>query len=233
MADSVAFPGCTGVVCVMPALDAAASVARVATGLRRALPGAALVAVDDGSRDRTRAVLSRVCDEVIGFERNRGKGAALRAAFELAARSYAGRAVLTIDADGQHDPEFAPGLLAALADADVVIGARHIAAVSVPPHRRLANRLSTAAARAVTGTPFRDSQSGFRAIRPEVLGSVRATGDRYEFETDFLVRASRAGFRIAEVPVPTIYGPPSHFRELADAWRVARVLWQHRAAAFR
>lgn len=220
-------------VCVIPALNAEKSVAGVIEATRRALPGIHVVGVDDGSTDATRIVLERTCDHVITFDVNRGKGAALRTAFEWISEHRGTSPVLTLDADGQHDPSFAPRLLDMLTSADIVIGTRHIRGATVPPHRRFANRLSSAATRAVSRTRISDSQSGFRAMRPEVIATVRAIGDRYEYETDFLVRASHRGYRIAEVSVPTIYGPPSHFREFADAWRVARVLWSHRAAVFR
>jgi len=221
-----------GVVCVIPALNAEESVRHVVIALRRVIAGAIIVGVDDGSTDATRSVLRHCCDHIITFDANRGKGAALRAAFDYAVREHPGLPVLTVDADGQHDVAFAPRLLAALDAADIVIGVREIAAASVPAHRRVANRISTAAARLVTRVPLTDSQSGFRALRPQAVREVSAAGDRYEFETDFLVRASEAGFRIAEVQVPTIYGPPSHFRHLTDAWRVARVLWGHRGRFF-
>lgn len=219
-------------VCVIPALNAGPSVGGVIASVRRAVPGVVIVAVDDGSTDETRSVLQRAADHVIAFGVNRGKGAALRAAFALVAERYPSSAVLTIDADGQHDAAFAPRLLDALATADIVIGTRAIDAGHVPPHRRVANRLSTAATRAVTRCVIHDSQSGFRAFRPGLVSAIAARGDRYEFETDFLVRAARNGYSVAEVAVPTIYGPPSHFRELRDAWLVARVLWSHRAAVF-
>jgi glycosyltransferase involved in cell wall biosynthesis len=220
------------VVCVIPALNAAPSVAGVVAAVRAALRRVVVIGVDDGSTDATRAELRRACDRTIGFERNRGKGAALRAAFALAAREFPASPVLTIDADGQHDAALAPRLIEALAVADIVIGTRAIGAEHVPSHRRFANRLSTAATRAVTRCEIHDSQSGFRALRPGLVARIDARGDRYEFETDFLVRAARLGHTIAEVSVPTIYGPPSHFRELRDAWLVARVLWSHRGAVF-
>jgi glycosyltransferase involved in cell wall biosynthesis len=220
------------IVCVIPALNACSTVETVATSVRRAVPGIFLIGVDDGSTDYTRLALRRVCDRTIEFDFNRGKGAALRAAFALI-QSMETEAILTIDADGQHDPTFAPKLLTELGCADVVIGVRQINTTTVPSHRRIANWLSTAAIRAVTKWPMRDSQSGFRAIQASVLSRVQPLGNRYEFETDFLVRASYAGCRIAEVTIPTIYGPPSHFREISDSWRVARTLWSHRAAVFR
>lgn len=220
------------VVCVIPALNAAPTAGAVVRAIRMVLPQAVVIGVDDGSADDTRGVLARACDRVIAFDVNRGKGAALRAAFALAATEFPASAVLTIDADGQHDAAIAPQLLEALAIADIVIGTRTIGAEHVPAHRRFANRVSTAATRAVTRRVIHDSQSGFRALRPGLVGAVHARGNRYEFETDFLVRAARMGYTIAEVAVPTIYGPASHFRELRDAWLVARVLWSHRAGVF-
>jgi glycosyltransferase involved in cell wall biosynthesis len=227
-------PGITGVpVCVLPTFNAEATVATVITALRRHVSNAFVLGVDDGSTDSTSSVLKRSCDHVLAFDTNRGKGAALRLAFEFATERFPRSSVLTLDADGQHDPAFAPRLLDALNNADLVIGSREIDCPSVPTHRRIANLVSTAATRAVTKLRLSDSQSGFRAIRGDVVASVHAQGDRYEFETDFIVRAAQRGYRIVEVPVPTIYGPPSHFRELADSWRVARVLWSHRASVFR
>lgn len=220
------------VVCIIPALNAAPTVGGVVDALRAAVPRAIVIAVNDGSTDDTESVLRSASDRMLSFARNRGKGAALRAAFALVAEEYPSSAVLTIDADGQHDATCAPRLLEALAVADIVIGTRAIRAEHVPPHRRIANRLSTAATRVVTRREIHDSQSGFRALRPGIVGAVVARGDRYEFETDFLVRAARRGYSVAEVEVPTIYGPPSHFRALRDAWLVTRVLWSHRDALF-
>jgi glycosyltransferase involved in cell wall biosynthesis len=220
-------------VCVLPAFNASETVSGVVASVRRHLRNVFVLGVDDGSTDGTRSVLKRSCDHVIFFETNRGKGAALRAAFEYVVDRFPRSAVITLDADGQHDPAFAPRLLEALDLADIVIGTREIGCPSVPPHRRIANMLSTAATCAVTRLRLTDSQSGFRALSAEVVSAIDAHGDRYEYETDFIVRASHRGYRISEVAVPTIYGPPSHFRELADSWRVARVLWSHRAAAFR
>jgi glycosyltransferase involved in cell wall biosynthesis len=218
--------------CVIPALDAEATLAPVVRGLRAALPGATIIAVDDGSRDGTRRLAAELCDHVVGFDENRGKGAALRAGFaEALARDAA--AVLTIDADGQHDPAAAPALAAALDGADLVVGTRARSSTAMPIHRRISNAFSSAVISRCAGCALPDAQSGYRAIRAVVLRTVRPLGDRYEYETDLLIRAARAGFRIACVPVATIYGAPSHFREFRDAVRVLRTIWQHRGEAFR
>jgi hypothetical protein len=220
------------VAAVIPAYDADATLAAVVVGLRRAIPRALIVVVDDGSRDRTAEVAAAHADRLVGFDRNRGKGAALRAGF-AAALAQGAAALVTLDADGQHDPAFAPALLAALADADVVVGVRGRRGSDMPLARRATNALSARAVSACAGQPIADAQSGFRALSRRVVEAVDAEGDRYEFETDFLIRAARAGYRIAGVPVPTAYGAPSHFRLLQDGMLVTRSIWRHRQGAGR
>ncbi len=102
----------------------------------------------------------------------------------------------------------------------------------MPAGRRLTNALASAAIGAIAGMPVPDAQSGYRAMRRALLESVDAFGDRYEYETEVLIAAARAGFRIAAVPVATHYGAPSHFRGLRDSARVVRAIWRHRAGAF-
>jgi len=216
--------------CVIPALDAEGSVSAVARALRDAVPHALVIGVDDGSRDGTRDALERDCDLVIAFDRNLGKGAALRAGFG-AALARGAEAVLTIDADGQHDPAAAPALLAALRDADLAIGARTRNGSPMPLGRRVTNALASAAVSRLVGAEIPDAQSGYRAIRRSVLERVHAGGDRYEFETEFLIAAGRAGFRIAAVPIATAYGARSHFRGVRDSARVVRAIWRQRRGA--
>lgn len=218
--------------CIVPAYNAEPTLSKVVKDLRRNLPRAWIIGIDDGSTDGSGQLLKTVCDETIEFEENRGKGAALRAGFAAALRKGPA-AVLTIDSDGQHDAAFAPAIVGALDHADIVIGTRDLSGKAVPRHRRIANMISSAATRAVSGGKVKDSQSGYRAIKAEVLRKVDAVGDRYEFETDFIIRAARAGFTTVNVPISTIYGAPSYFREFRDAWLVIKVLWRHRAGVFK
>jgi glycosyltransferase involved in cell wall biosynthesis len=219
-------------VVIVPVYNAEPTLAKVVKDVRRNLPGALIIGVDDGSTDGSRQLLRTVADETIEFEVNRGKGAALRAGFDLALKRGAA-AVLTIDSDGQHDAAFAPAIVGALDRADIVIGTRDLSGKAVPKHRRIANMISSAATRAVSGGKVRDSQSGYRAMKAEVLRKVNGEGDRYEFETDFIIRAARAGFTTTNVPISTIYGSPSYFREFRDAWLVIKVLWRHKAGVLK
>jgi glycosyltransferase involved in cell wall biosynthesis len=215
-------------VVVMPALNAEASVSAVVKGLRKSLPSAHVIGINDGSTDGTATLLRSLCDTTIDFPKNCGKGVALQRGF-AAAIDLDCTEVVTVDSDGQHDPAFAPSILDALKTCHIAIGTRDLGGEQMPRHRRLANFLSTTATRLVSGGAVSDSQSGFRGIRREVLNEIHATGDRYEFETDFIIRAAHAGFCITNVPISTIYGAPSYFREVRDAARVVGVLWSHRA----
>ncbi|HUQ79549.1 MAG TPA: glycosyltransferase family 2 protein [Gemmatimonadaceae bacterium] len=215
------------VACVIPSLNAAPTLAGVVDGLRRALPESRVIVIDDGSTDDTHVVAARVADFVVRFPRNRGKGAALRAGFAAAGAGGANR-LLTVDADGQHDPERAPALISALDAADIVIGARDRRSSAMPAARRLTNRLSAAAVGRCIGRPVADAQSGYRAIRAHVISAVAPRGDRYEFETEFLILAARQGFQITFVPVPTRYPQlvPSQFRLVRDSARIVGTLWR-------
>ena len=217
------------VACIIPAFRAEHTLPGVLRQLRDALPGARIVVVDDASPDATAAVAKDLADWTIRLAGNRGKGAALRAGFEEVLRG-GDEVVLTLDADGQHDPAYASALITALHGFDVVIGERVRPGSSMPLRRRMTNAMANAAIARVTGIRLRDTQSGFRAIRRTVLEHVHARGDRYEFETDFLIRAAQAGFRVRNATVPTLYGSVSHFRGMSDSARIVRTIWEHRRA---
>lgn len=216
----------SGAACVIPAFNAGRTLADVVSGLRQAVRAPFIVVVDDGSTDETGAIAHRVADQVVSFTGNRGKGAALRAGIDVTVARRAS-AVLTIDADGQHDPRCAPRLLAALAEADLVIGVRTRRGSDMPWHRRVSNALSAAAISACVGRAITDSQCGYRAFRPDRLAQLTPVGDRYEYETDVLIRAVRAGLRIAWVRVPTIYGATSHFHPVRDSARIVGTVVRH------
>ena len=118
-------------VVIVPVYNAEPTLAKVVKDVRRNLPGALIIGVDDGSTDGSRKLLRTVADETIEFDQNQGKGAALRAGFDAALKKGAA-AVLTIDSDGQHDAAFAPAIVGALDRADIVIGTRDLSGKAVP-----------------------------------------------------------------------------------------------------
>ena len=213
---------------VIPAFQAAATVGDVVARARRALPGAPVIVVDDGSTDGTASTASAAGAQVVLHETNRGKGAALQTGLEAAA-AHGATVVVTLDADGQHPPEEIPRLVEPIAQgqADLVLGAR-AQTRPMPVRRRLTNWISSRLASRIGGQRVSDAQTGFRAFAWTVTEFVRPTEARYEYETAFLLDALAFGFQVASVPIPTIYnGARSHFRSLADTWRVARVFTRH------
>jgi glycosyltransferase involved in cell wall biosynthesis len=195
--------------------------------VRATVPDAELVVVDDGSTDETGAVAARAGGLVIRHEHNLGKGAALATGIARALADGAAT-ILTLDADGQHPPEFLPRLLAQLAEAgvDLVLGARERSG-AMPVSRRVTNWLSATIASRIAGAPILDAQTGLRAFTRRLATEVApriSRYSRYEYEAAFLLAALRGGYGVRSVTIPTIYdGQPSHFMSVADGWRVARV----------
>jgi glycosyltransferase involved in cell wall biosynthesis len=216
---------------VIPAYQAATTIAAVVSRTSRAVPGATVYVVDDGSTDGTSAAGRGQGATVLGHPRNRGKGAALATGIAAALEGGAG-AIITLDADGQHSPEEIPGLAAPVlaGEADLALGARARTG-AMPWGRRCTNWLSAALASRIGGVAVPDAQSGFRALSRGVAQAVRPGEQGYDFETAFLLAALARGFRVRFVSVSTVYeGRPSHFRHWADTWRQARVFTHYSRA---
>lgn len=231
---------------VVPAYNHAGTLRSVAmNGLGEGFP---VLVVDDGSTD---GGLDTVADLPVvrhRFPSNRGKGAAILAAAELAkASGY--DAIVTIDADGQHDPADARRLLetAAAAWPAVAIGARRMEEANAPRSSVFGRDFSNFWVRLECGHALPDSQSGYRVYPVDFLLACRFHSTGFPFEVEVLVRAGWAGLPLLSVPVPVHYPPGveriSHFRPFLDnlrltclhAWLVTRSLlpWPHRRLARR
>ena len=216
---------------VIPAYQAAATIAEVVSRTSRAVPGATVYVVDDGSTDDTSGAGRGRGATVLVHPRNRGKGAALATGI-AAALAGGADVIITLDADGQHPPEEIPGLAAPVlaGEADLALGARARTG-AMPWGRRCTNWLSAALASRIGGVVLPDAQSGFRALSRRAAQAVRPGEQGYDFETAFLLAALAQGLRVRFVPVSTVYeGRPSHFRHWADTWRQARVFTRYARA---
>ena len=168
-----------------------------------------VLVVDDGSTDETWELLqSRQDVHVLRHPRNAGYGAALKTAFQHSIRS--GYDVLvTIDCDGQHEPQRIPEFVAASQQADIVSGSRYLERFesdSVPPEeRRAVNMEITQAIRSRLGLELTDAFCGFKAYRTSALSKLRLTENGYAFPLEVWVQAARHGLKIVEYPVPLIY----------------------------
>jgi glycosyltransferase involved in cell wall biosynthesis len=214
-------------IAVIPAKDASATIADVVRGLRSAAPDLGIIVVDDGSADATAERAREAGATVVRHERNLGKGAALQTGFDAAVAAGADR-VLALDADGQHEPQCAPRLLQALDGADVVVGSRNADRRGMPWIRKATNDVTSWWVSRLAGQRIEDSQSGYRAVRAPVVLAVRPESRRFDYESEFLVAAARAGFRIASVPIPTLYNAPSsHIHPMRDTFRFIRFVLRH------
>jgi glycosyltransferase involved in cell wall biosynthesis len=213
---------------VIPAYQAAATIAAVVSRTHRAVPEATVYVVDDGSTDGTRDGGRGQGVTLLVHPRNCGKGAALATGIGAALVGGAG-VIVTLDADGQHPPEEIPRLVAPVVsgEADLVLGARARTA-GMPWGRRGTNWLSAALASRVGGVAVLDAQTGFRAMSRRLVEEIRPAERGYDFEAAFLLAALARGRAVRSLPVPTVYeGRPSHFRHWADTWRLARVFTRY------
>ena len=179
--------------------------------LRAAAPQARIVVVDDGSPDGTGQAAEALSErfsrvQVIHRPGKGGRGSACIAGFRAALRSPEVRCVVEMDADLSHDPAEVPALVAALAEADVVIASRYAEGSRVvgrPWRRRALSLLANAFARAALGLPFRDCTYGLRAYSRAALESVdleRVPGSGFVVLVGLLHALRRKGLRVREVP---------------------------------
>lgn len=185
-----------------------------------------VLVVDDGSTDGGADTLAGLPCEVLRHERNRGKGAAILSAAK-AADERGMTHIITLDADGQHDPadigKFLP-LIAAEPGA-VVIGARDFDVPNVPGSSRFGRQFSRFWLRVQTGFDVSDVQSGFRAYPVQLLRQLALREAGYAFEVEVLARAAWAGFPLRDVEISVYYPEPdkrvSHFDKFRDNVRIS------------
>ena len=197
-------------VCI-PTYNEADNVAWIVGRVRAATPEVDVLVADDSSPDGTGDIADSLAAEdsqvhVLHRPGKEGLGAAYVAAFARA-REHGYDVAVEMDADGSHQPEELPRLLAALRSADVVLGSRWVDGGEVrnwPSSRRLLSKGGNTYTRVALGLPLRDATGGYRAYRMAVLsalplGEVASQG--YCFQVDLAWQAWRAGFRIVEVPI--------------------------------
>lgn len=214
------------ILALIPAYNEAGRVAGVVAAARACLP---VLVVDDGSTDGTAAAAKAAAAQVLRQTPNQGKGAALRAGFRYALESdWDG--VVTLDADGQHDPAEIPRFLQAYAarPADLIIGARVFN--QMPPVRRLANTLGRRLFSWALGQPVRDNQSGYRLISRRMMAAMLDSREQgFEFEVEMIVTCVERGYTLDWVPIRTIYaGESSHIHPLRHMVNFLRVVRQTR-----
>jgi glycosyltransferase involved in cell wall biosynthesis len=209
---------------VMPARNESGNVADLIRRVRT--QGLGLILIDDGSQDNTSETAMKAGAVVLRNEKNLGKGSSLINGFRLAiTEGY--KAVVTMDADGQHLPEDIPKLINKAKDshADIVVGNRMFDPKGMPQTRIATNKLMSWLISKIAQVRIPDTQCGFRFIRSSVLEKIKLNTRRYETESELLIKAARRGFKIESAPVRSIYRKErSRINPLVDTFRFIRFI---------
>ncbi len=211
---------------IMPGYNESRTIGQVVTNARKIIDD--VVVIDDGSNDNTAQIAQNAGAYVIRHEINKGKGAALQTGFQYAVdKGY--DIVVTMDSDGQHDPADIPNFLGALdkIGSGIIIGSRMGDISTMPWIRRCTNKLTSFTASKIAHQNINDSQSGFRLITIDVLKTIKLETTGFETESEILIKASKAGFRIISVPIKTIYGEEkSKIKPIRDTFKFLRLLFR-------
>jgi glycosyltransferase involved in cell wall biosynthesis len=212
--------------CVVPVYNNPDTVADVVRRCCEQLPN--VLVVDDGSDRPVKELLAGLPATVLRHDRNRGKGAALRTALDYI-QEQRGAWMITLDADGQHDPADIPSFFPAMRVEPnaVYIGARDFDAPNIPGSSRFGRRFSNFWVQLETGKTLQDTQSGFRAYPTALVSQLPLHSSYYDFEIEVLVRAAWAGLDLRSVPISVWYPPKeervSSFDKRKDNLRLTRM----------
>lgn len=165
-----------------------------------------VIIVNDGSDDKTVEVAKLAGAEIINHATNLGKGEALKSGFSAIGDADV---VVTIDADGQHNPDEIPSLIKPIIEdgADLVNGSRYMngSEENTPAYRRVGQQVLDNATNISAGIKVTDSQSGFRAFSPAACKVFRFYDTGFGIESEMLVDVAEAGLKIVEVPITVRY----------------------------
>jgi glycosyltransferase involved in cell wall biosynthesis len=189
-----------------------------------------VLVVDDGSNDQTAARAREAGAEVIVHPQNRGKGESIKTGL----RHWLDRQidyVVILDADGQHLPEEIDRFVnaASTLDARLFIGTRMNDLSGMPPLRRIVNRYMSKRISRICGQKIPDTQCGFRMLHGQLVPDLLGGANRFDYETEMLILASRKGYRIESVPISTVYcDEVSSIHPIRDTIRFFKLMRRYR-----
>jgi len=216
---------------VIPAYQAEQTISAVVKAvIAQGLP---VIVVDDASRDKTALVAHEAGARVIRRQVNGGKGTAVREGLQAALEQRC-QWVLTMDADGQHLPAEIPRFLeeAAKGEAQIVLGNRMWHPKGMPLERRFTNWFLSAILSQIVNQRIPDTQCGFRMIFRGVLERSGLSANRFEIESELVVKGVWAGFRQVSIPVSSVYRHRLSFiHPVGDTIRFFRFLFSLRRSS--
>jgi glycosyltransferase involved in cell wall biosynthesis len=221
---------------VIPAYNSETTISEVVKKTRARIER--VVVIDDGSTDDTARLAKGAGADVLRVRKNRGKGNALRLAFCYALRNDLD-AIITLDADLQHDPSDIPKFIKhyLTRGSRIVIGNRLSDREKIPPIRYTVNRIGTYTFSWLLNQHVEDSQCGFRLYDRLVMENFQILNNGFEAEADLMLRVGKRGYKIGFVPIKTIYSPNpqsrSYYRPVKDTFRISiiflmNLFWKNR-----
>lgn len=191
--------------------------------------GLDILVIDDGSKDRTAELAKASGAHVLINNENEGKGATLKRGFNYAT-NHKYDAVITMDADGQHDPRDLKPLIdeAKRRKSNLVVGNRMSFYKNMPLIRILTNKFMSLVISLMCQQDVPDTQCGYRFISTDILKKIDLFTSNFEIESEVLVQAAKKGYRIDSFPIKTIYaGQKSQINPFVDTFRFIRFLIKH------
>jgi glycosyltransferase involved in cell wall biosynthesis len=217
---------------VIPAYEEEKHVGEV---VRRTLPRVdGVLVVDDGSSDQTAARAREAGAEVVVHPQNRGKGETIKTGLHHWF-DHGFDFVVILDADGQHRPEEIERFVAAATQPDgakFFVGNRMDDVARMPLVRRFVNRWMSSQISRVCGQTIPDTQCGFRMLHRDIIPEMFGGAERFDYETEMLIFASRKGFRVGAVPISTVYSDEvSSIHPVRDTIRFFKLMQRYRKLA--
>ena len=224
---------------VIPSLDPDEKLKKTVDGLK-AVGFCNFVLVDDGSKEENQKHFPFDQKQTILLRHkvNKGKGAALKTAFYYINENYpTARGVVTVDGDGQHTPNDVKACVEALDDDNtVVLGCRDFSLPNVPPKSRFGNKITSRIFKIMCGLKVSDTQTGLRAFPISVLKDLlNIKGNRFEYETNMLLKFGQMGIVTKEVKIETVYfedNRATHFKPIKDSIRIYRFILAYILSSF-
>lgn len=189
------------IVAVIPAYNEEKNIKDVIRGVKKYVD--TVLVVNDGSIDRTAEIARKEGAIVVTHIKNLGLGASLKTGIEGAIRLGAD-IIVTIDADGQHDPNEIPKLVEALRTCEIVIGSRETGK-DMPFIKKMGNLVLYWITKILFNVSIKDTQSGFRAFKSEVYNKIKWESPGYEVASEIVINIGKSKVKYKEIPINTIY----------------------------
>ena len=186
---------------IIPAYNEGKSISEVITKTQKFAQN--IIVVDDGSQDHTAAEAAKAGAVVLRHKINLGKGAALKTGCDYAVQQGAQK-IITMDADGQHEPKEIPSFIKALEEYDIVFGSRKTPQ-SMPFVFKFGNQVLTKTLQTLYGVTVEDSQCGYRSFKAEAYKNIRWEAADYSVETEMAIKAGKKKMKHTTIPIETIY----------------------------